>query len=815
MRQYRKEIDQKWQEFWDKNNIFKLSGKKSKKPEYYCLVMFPYPSSELHVGHGRNYIIGDAVARYKRMRGYSVLNPMGWDAFGLPAENQAIKHNIHPRTWTLRNIKRITEQLKSWGMSYDWEREVTTCFPEYYRWTQWLFLQLYQKGLAYRKEAPVNWCDSCKTVLANEQVIEGKCERCSNEVLQRNLKQWFFKITDYAERLLDDLKKLKEWPQRVKLMQKNWIGKSTGVSIKFPVEGLKNDLECFTTRADTIFGATFLALNFQHPSVIKLIKDLPNRNQILQFISKTKKEESALLYSKDFEKKGVFTGKFAINPLNGEKIPIWIANYILSGYGTGAIMCVPAHDKRDFDFAKKYNLKIIPVIKSNQNNGRADQLEQAYEGEGQLVDSGQFDGLSSLQAKEKVADFMEEKNIGGRQTNFRLKDWLVSRQRYWGAPIPIAYCKDCGEVPVGQEDLPVILPEVDKFLPTGKSPLAQDENFIKTKCPKCGKQAERETDTMDTFVDSSWYYLRYVSPGNKELPFVREEADKWLPVDQYIGGVEHAILHLMYSRFITKFLSDQKKISFDEPFTKLFTQGMIVKDGMKMSKSKGNVVAPDYIINKYGADTMRLYILFIGPPQKEAIWQDEALQGSWRFLQRALRLVNILENFEEKQIDFGRQEVLLEKIHSTIFEVTEDLEGNFQFNTAISRIMELVNQIYKSIRGGIKKEILTQAVDTVFLLLSPFTPHISEEVNSLLGNKDTIFNRSWPKFEPNFLKKEEGEIAVLVNGKVKDKMIIDFSLSKKEVEKKALGRDKIKKIASGNRAKKIIYVKGKIINIVI
>ncbi len=808
--EYKKAIDKKWQDFWQTNNTFKVCVKDFKKPKYYCLVMFPYPSSELHVGHGRNYIIGDAVARYKRMRGFSVLNPMGWDAFGLPAENQAIKRNIHPRTWTLKNIKKITEQLKSWGISYDWEKEITTCFPQYYRWTQWLFLKLYKQGLAYKREAPVNWCESCKTVLANEQVVEGKCERCSSEVIQKNLKQWFFKITDYAERLLNDLKKLKEWPQRVKLMQKNWIGKSTGVNIKFPVEGISSPLQCFTTRVDTIFGATFLALNFNHPTVIKLIEDLPEKEEILNFISQIKKEESSLAYSQDFEKKGIFTDKFAINPITGEKIPIWIANYILSGYGPGAIMCVPAHDKRDFEFAKKYQLPIKKVIQGEKANE-----EEFYEGEGSLINSGDFNGLSSGTAKEKIADFMEKEKIGVREINFRLKDWLVSRQRYWGAPIPIIYCKNCGEVAVAEKDLPVLLPEVDKFLPTGKSPLAESKEFIQVRCPNCGGEAERETDTMDTFVDSSWYYLRYISPKEESVPFVKEDVNNWLPVDQYIGGVEHAILHLMYSRFITKFLADQEEISFDEPFTRLFTQGMIIKDGAKMSKSKGNVVAPDYIIDKYGADTMRLYILFMGPPQKEAIWQDEALGGSYRFLQRALRLVDSLVDFKQKKINPKQENILIRKIHSTIFEVTQDLEGNFQFNTAISRIMELVNQIYKSIQAGIKKDLLAEAIDTVFLLLSPFTPHVSEEVNSLLGNKGTIFDRNWPKVNLKLLKKEEGEVAILVNGKVKDKMVIDFSLSKQKIEEKALATDKIKKTISDKPVKKIIYIQEKIVNIVI
>ncbi len=816
---YTKEIDKKWQRIWQDSNAFRVRVKDLKRPKYYCLVMFPYPSSELHVGHGRNYIIGDAVARYKRMRGYYVLSPMGWDAFGLPAENQAIKNNIHPREWTLRNIKKITSQLKSWGMSYDWEREITTCFPEYYRWTQWLFLQLYKKGLAYRKEAPVNWCRSCQTVLANEQVVEGKCERCSTEVLLKNLKQWFFKITDYSQRLLDDLGKLKNWPERVRLMQENWIGRSIGVSIKFPVDGLSQEIDCFTTRPDTIFGATFLALNFQHPAVSRIIDDSLQKEAILDFIEEVKKEEPLLSYNADFEKKGIFTGKYAVNPMTGKKIPIWVANYILSGYGTGAIMCVPAHDSRDFDFAKKYGLDISPVIEDpNQEQGTFEQLSQAYQGQGKLINSDDFNGLDSEAAKEKISDFMETKGIGIRQINFRLRDWLVSRQRYWGAPIPIVYCPDCGEVALDEGDLPVLLPEADKFLPTGRSPLADNEDFIHINCPKCGKEAQRETDTMDTFVDSSWYYLRYISPANNQVAFDSQDVNRWLPVDQYIGGVEHAILHLLYSRFITKFLADQKIIDFDEPFERLFTQGMIVKDGAKMSKSKGNVVAPDYIIDKYGADTMRLYILFIGPPQKEAIWQDEALQGSRRFLQRSLRLIDMLKSLREQSLEdlsSSAEKQLLRKIHLTIHEVTKDLEGDFQFNTAISRIMELVNQTYKSVSVGISKNTFFQAVDTVFLLLSPFTPHVSEEANSLLGNKESIFDRSWPEAKPEFLKKEEVEIGVLVNGKIKEKMKISLNCPKEEVEKNALSLPKIEKIISENSPKKVIYVKGKIVNIVI
>lgn len=807
---YNKKIDRKWQKFWKKKSIFRVDNNPAKE-KYYCLVMFPYPSSELHVGHARNYVIGDAVARYKKMRGFSVLSPMGWDAFGLPAENQAIKHKIHPRAWTLKNIKRITEQLNSWGIGYDWQREITTCLPDYYKWTQWLFLKLYEKGLAYRKEAAVNWCQSCKTVLANEQVIEGSCERCSCSVRQRNLKQWFFKITDYADRLLDDLKLLKDWPQRVKAMQDNWIGRSQGVEIDFKLQNSDIKLKCFTTRVDTIFGATFLALNWEHSSIGELLKGSPDKSRIEVFIEKVKNQPASARLIDSFEKEGIFTGKYAINPMTGKKIPIWIANYILSGYGTGAIMCVPAHDARDFEFAKKYKLPIVEVIKP------VEKVSGVYEGEGFLANSGQFSGLDSETAKERIAGYMKEKKIGKPALNYKLRDWLVSRQRYWGAPIPIVYCDACGEVAVSQDKLPVLLPEVKEFLPTGQSPLTYIKSFTQTKCPKCGGKAERETDTMDTFVDSSWYYLRFISPGAKNKIFDSRDVNKWLPVDQYIGGIEHAILHLMYSRFINKFLNDEALIDFSEPFKNLFTQGMIVKDGAKMSKSKGNVVAPDYIIDKYGADTMRLYILFMGPPQKDAEWQDNGLQGCFRFLQRALRLVDVLsgcpDSLENK--DSGLEKEVIRKTHSTIKEVTADLEGNFQFNTAISRIMELVNQTYKAIGAkAISKDILKEAIDTIFLLLAPFTPHISEEVNQKLGGKSTVFQQAWPEVDEALLEVEEVEIAVLLNGKVRAKLIIDVNWPQEEIKKKALGLDKVKSLLKEKPAKKVIYIKNKIVNIV-
>jgi leucyl-tRNA synthetase len=816
---YTKEIDKKWQDFWRKECIFDVEVRDASKSKYYCLVMFPYPSSELHVGHARNYVIGDAVTRYKIMCGFNVLSPMGWDAFGLPAENQAIKHKIHPETWTLKNIKRIKEQLNSWGIGYDWNREVTTCLPDYYKWTQWIFVKLYEKGLAYKKEAFANWCSSCQTVLANEQVVNGGCERCSTKVEQRKLNQWFLKITDYAERLLKDLDLLKDWPQRVKIMQNNWIGKSDGVEIDFPLEAGSQRIKCFTTRVDTIFGATFLALSWEHPVIKELVKDSPYKKQIEDFIVKVKDQPLSARLADSFEKEGVFTGKYAINPMTQNRIPIWIANYILTEYGTGAIMCVPAHDKRDFEFAKKYELPIVEVIKKPQTkNHRLKTEEDVYEGEGVLVNSGKFSGLASGEAKEEIANYMEKERIGKRGVNYKLRDWLISRQRYWGAPIPIIYCDKCGEIPVLEEDLPVLLPKNVDFLPTGQSPLTLVEEFKNTTCHKCSGKATRETDTMDTFVDSSWYYLRYISPKEEKLPFVSKDVNKWLPVDQYIGGVEHAILHLMYSRFINKFFYDLGIVNFPEPFARLFTQGMIVKDGAKMSKSKGNVVAPDYIIDKYGADTMRLYILFMGPPEKDAEWQDEGLQGSWRFIQRVLRLVDMLKEYrdtEENAEINNYEKELLRKIHSTIKEVTQDLEGDFQFNTAISRIMELVNQIYKSLNEGtLRKSIFKNAVDTTFLLLSPFIPHISEEVNNIFGNKISILRRSWPKYEEKYLKEEEVEIAVLVNGKVREKLTINVNCSKEEIEKKALSLEKIRKFLEGNLPKKVIYIEKRMVNIV-
>ncbi len=812
-----KAIEKKWQKYWQDIGLFSVNNKDKTQPKYYCLVMFPYPSSELHVGHARNYIIGDAVARYKIMQGYRVLSPMGWDAFGLPAENQAIKHNIPPKEWTLANIRRIKGQLNSWGIGYDWKREITTCEPSYYKWTQWIFLKLFEKGLAYKKKAPVNFCPSCKTVLANEQVISGKCERCSTEVVQKELEQWFFKITEYSERLLEDLKLLENWPERVKTMQENWIGKSEGVEIDFAVKEKEFKIRCFTTRVDTIFGATFLALSCEHPLVERIIEDSPNKKELKNFIEKVKAQPTSARLQESFEKEGIFTGKFAINPMNGREIPIWLANYVLMEYGTGAIMCVPAHDKRDYEFAKKYGLDIVEVITKPDNS--LDKGE-VYEGEGILVNSGEFSGLSSQEAKKKIALYMEENSIGKKALNYKLRDWLISRQRYWGAPIPIIYCKNCGIVPVPEEDLPVLLPENVEFKPTGESPLNYVEEFLRCTCPQCGKEARRETDTMDTFVDSSWYYLRYISPQDKEKPFDSEDVNYWLPVDQYIGGVEHAILHLMYSRFINKFLYDLGLVNFKEPFRRLFTQGMIVKGGAKMSKSKGNVVSPDYILEKYGVDTMRLYILFMGPPQKDAEWQDEGLLGCFRFLNRCYRLLELVSSpqslVSSSEELLEEEKRLLKKMHFAIKEVTQDIESDFQFNTAISRVMELVNQIYKLSQEPtrLKANTLREVVKTVFLLLAPFCPHIAEEAWQALGGKSSIFRERWPKYNDKLLEEKEIELAVIIKGKVRARLKLPSNVSEEEAKERALSLDKVREYLGGRLPKKVIYVKGRLINIV-
>jgi len=812
-------IEAKWQKAWEKEGLFKVDEKKTSN-KYYCLMMFPYPSASLHVGHGRNYIIGDVVARYKMMRGFNVLTPMGWDAFGLPAENAAIKDGLHPKTSTLNNIKTMKRQLNAWGVGYDWAREVTSCLPDYYKWTQWIFLKLYEKGLAYRKKAAVNWCPSCNTVLANEQVVNGACERCESKVAQKDLEQWFFKITNYVEKLLSDLTKLTEWPERVKSMQKNWIGKSQGVEIHFPVVDEDTTLTCFTTRVDTIFGATYMVLAPEHPQVMELIKGSKNKQDILSFIIEVRDESLIDRASKEAEKKGIFTGRYVINPVNNKKIPLWIANYVLMEYGTGAVMAVPAHDQRDFEFAKKYKLPIEVVIDNPKKPLSADKMNQAYEDDGVMVNSSQFDTLNNRDAMEKIADWMQQKQIGKKTLNYRLRDWLISRQRYWGAPIPMVYCKECGIVPVPEKKLPVLLPEKVEFKPHGESPLKGAESFVKTKCPKCGKAAEREVDTMDTFVDSSWYYLRYLSPKDKKNPFDAKVVNKWLPVDQYIGGVEHAILHLLYSRFITKFLHDIGVVAFDEPFKNLFTQGMIIKDGAKMSKSKGNVVSPDKLIEEYGADTVRLYTLFIGPPEKDAEWSDRGVEGAYRFLGRVWRLVDQSLN-GKLQISEKDGKKIHRKMHQTIKRVTDDIDKEFHFNTAISAVMELVNEIYgittqeKTQAKKAKNSAIKEAIKTIVVLLAPLVPHIAEELWQKLGNKKSIFKAEWPSYDASSIVEEEVSIIIQINGRVRSKISVAKDTGQDVLKELVLGDDKIKQWIADKPIKKFIVVPNKLTNIVV
>ncbi len=801
-------IEKKWQDRWKQQKLFFVDPYQTpKEKKYYCLVMFPYPSAELHVGHARNYVIGDAVARYKRMKGYTVLSPMGWDAFGLPAENAAIKHKIHPKTWTLRNIGRIKQQLNSWGIGYDWDKEITTCLPNYYRWTQWLFLKLYQKGLAYRKKAAVNWCPSCNTVLANEQVIDGKCERCSSLVEQKELEQWFFKITEYAQRLLDDLETLSDWPERVKTMQKNWIGRSEGVEIDFILENTNIRISCFTTRIDTIFGVTYVVVAPDYQYMDEILKLSPHPEKLRQFINQTLREKHIDRASVT-EKKGLYTGLNVINPVNNKKVPLWVANYVVTDYGSGAVMAVPAHDQRDWEFAKNYGLDVIEVI----HNPEANLNKSAWEDPGVMINSQEFDGLDNTVAKEKIADWIEKNNWGRRKVNYRLRDWLISRQRYWGAPIPIIYCEKCGVVPVPEKDLPVLLPEVVEFKPTGESPLKYVSDFINTTCPKCKGPARRETDTMDTFVDSSWYYLRYLSSDDDSKAFDSDLVNKWLPVDQYIGGVEHAILHLMYSRFITKVLFDMGYLGFVEPFQRLFTQGMIVKDGAKMSKSKGNVVSPDHLIEKYGADTMRLYILFIGPPDKDAEWNDRAVEGIWRFLNRVWNLLELYNNLpDEGNEEIDRQ--VMKKVHLTIKKVESDMEGNFHFNTAVSAIMELVNLLYQCKEKGLSKSVCYEAIKILILLLYPFVPHISEEMWERLGEKQLLCQHPFPAFNPEYIKDDIIEWVVQVNGKLRAKLKLPIHIEEQQLKEEA--KKLVKKYLADKEVRKVIVVPKKIINFVI
>jgi len=804
------DIERKWQRFWEEKEIFKTTSEK-KKPKYYCLEMFPYPSGNIHMGHVRNYVIGDVIARFKRMQGYEVLHPMGWDAFGLPAENAALEKGIHPAKWTFQNIEYMKYQLKKLGLSYDWSREITTCSPDYYQWNQWLFLKFYEKGLVYKKEAEVNWCEKCQTVLANEQVEGGLCWRCSSLVKSKKLEQWFFKITEYADRLLEEQKLLENWPQKVLTMQTNWIGKSLGIKIDFKVVDTGEIIEVFTTRADTIFGATYVVLAPEYPLVENLIKNTPTEPQIRKFIEQHKIRKNL----EEIEKEGIFTGRYAINPVNNERVPIWIANYVLMEYGTGAIMAVPAHDQRDFDFASKYNLPKRLVIQSDKERLSIETMDKAFEEEGYLVNSAQFDNMPSKKAIEEISLWMEKNKIGKRTINYRLKDWLVSRQRYWGTPIPIIYCSNCGQIPVSYQDLPIRLPEnVD--IQKGET-LADVPEFVNLTCPKCGNKAKRETDTMDTFVDSSWYFARYLSPKEKNSPVEIDEANYWLPVDQYIGGIEHAILHLLYARFFTKVITDLGLMNVKEPFKNLLTQGMVIKDGAKMSKSKGNVVDPNEIITQYGADTVRLFILFASPPEKDLEWSDQGVEGSWRFINRVYRIVHKYADKIKDQRQQTKKEdnSLYAMIHKTIKRVTEDIESEFHFNTAIAAIMELVNEIYKyEVRDDEETiGVLKEALETLVVLLSPLVPHLAEELWQVLGKKASILDTPWPEYDKKAIKEKEVIIVIQVNGKLKGKIIVPIDCKEEEIKNLAL--KEIEEKIKDKQVKKVILVPNKLVNVVV
>lgn len=814
------DIENKWQTKWQDEGTFNTTEDHSKE-KYYVLEMFPYPSGKLHMGHVRNYSIGDVIARFKTMNNFNVLHPMGWDSFGLPAENAAIKHGIHPNIWTWENIGEMREQLKQLGLSYDWSREVATCHPDYYKWMQWIFIQFFKKGLAYKKENPVNWCPSCQTVLANEQVVDGGCERCGTSVGKKELSQWYFKITDYADRLLDNLETLDGWPSKVKTMQKNWIGKSVGAEVDFEIKESEKKLKVFTTRPDTLYGVTYMVLAPEHPYVKELVAGTKVEEKVDKFIDEINHISDIERTSTALEKEGLFIGKYAINPLNGKEVPIFIANYVLMDYGTGAIMAVPAHDQRDFEFAVKYNLEVIPVVESENPEIDIYNLKEAFVAEGNMINSGIFNGMNNKEAIEKIISMLEEKNIGKKSVNYRLRDWLISRQRYWGTPIPMINCENCGWVAEKEENLPVLLPTDVEFTGKGESPLTTSKTFGETTCPECGGPAHRELDTMDTFLDSSWYFLRYTDPKNTEEAWNFENQKYWMGVDQYIGGVEHAILHLMYSRFFQMALYDLGFVSEEEPFKNLLTQGMVIKDGKKMSKSIGNVVSPDEIIRKYGADTARLFILFAAPPEKELDWSDAGVEGSFRFLNRVHRVVYelkdmismapksyILETNEDKELAYI--------MNSTVKKVSEDVGGRFNFNTAISSIMELVNELYKYKEGdNINLGLLKISIENLVLILSPFTPHICEEMWQHLGNQESVYKSSWPKYDEAAMVKDSVEIVIQVNGKVKEKLNITNNLDKSTFEKVAMEDHKVKAILEGKDVIKVIAVPNKLINIVV
>jgi len=853
-------IEAKWQKRWEENALFRTDDAAPGEP-FYLLEMFPYPSGKLHMGHVRNYSIGDVAARFLRMKGRNVLHPMGWDAFGLPAENAAINNGIHPHIWTTEHMEAMRDQLKRLGVTYDWEREVATCLPDFYKWTQWIFVQFFKEGLAYKKKNPVNWCPSCETVLANEQVVDGACERCGTEVGKKNLDQWYLAITKYAQRLLDDMELLKGWPQNVKTMQANWIGRSTGADVDFEIEGFDEKMRIFTTRPDTLFGVTYMVLAPEHPFVTQLTDGTEYEAPVSEFLDKLQHLNDIDRTSETLEKEGLFIGRYAINPLNGARVPIYIANYVLMDYGTGAIMAVPAHDTRDFEFAVKYGLEIIPVVDPGRDDIDVENLDTAFVAEGTMINSGQFNGMDNLEAIEAITAHVEENDWGVGAVNFRLRDWLISRQRYWGTPIPMIYCEKCGWVPEKEENLPVLLPTDIEFTGKGVSPLATSTSFRDTACPSCGGPAEREIDTMDTFLDSSWYFLRYTDAHNDERIFDDEKVKKWMAVDQYIGGVEHAILHLLYARFFTKFLYDLGYSPVDEPFIRLLTQGMVLAetyyrdagegkriwynatevdvsfdeqgratgailktDGQpvelgkteKMSKSRNNGVDPEAIFEKYGADTMRLSILFAAPPEKELEWAETGAEGSFRFINRVWRLIHgVISDYDDDKGEFiAKEKELLFAMHSAIKKVTTDIEERYNFNTAISAIMELVNAMYKARESNIKTGVLLKAAEVLVLILSPFTPHVCEELWELLGKNRSVLLEAWPEYDETALMRDTEEIAVQINGKLRGKITVEAGLSAQELADKAAVSDEVIALTEGLEIVKVIGVSGRLVNIV-
>jgi len=819
-----KAIEEKWRSHWLANNTYRAS-EDSARPKYYLLEMFPYPSGRIHMGHVRNYTIGDVVARYKRMKGFNVLHPMGWDAFGLPAENAAIKHDTHPAKWTYENIDYMKKQLQRMGFSYDWDRELATCNDKYYRWEQLLFIKMYEKGLVYQKVTTVNWCETCQTVLANEQVIDGACWRCDNAVLPREMNGWFFKITDYAEELLAGCDKLTGWPEKVLTMQRNWIGKSVGAEVNFKIENSDKALTIFTTRPDTIFGATFMSIAPEHPLALELSTGTPQEGSVKEFVARIKVEKQRQRPEDEMEKEGVFTGGYCLNPFTGTKLPVYVANFVLMEYGTGAVMAVPAHDQRDFEFAKKYEIPITIVIQPEGEPLDPTAMTEAHEGPGTLVASGEFTGLDSEKAKAAITAAATKKGFGSQRTTFRLRDWGISRQRYWGAPIPMLHCAHCGVVPVPEKDLPVSLPTDIQFDKSGKSPLHTLESFYQTTCPVCHGPARRETDTMDTFVESSWYFARYVSPRFTDGVLDKTKADYWLPVDQYIGGVEHAILHLLYSRFFTKVLRDLGYLSIDEPFTNLLTQGMVIKDGTKMSKSKGNVVDPNELVEKYGADTVRLFSLFAAPPERDLEWSDQGVEGAYRFLNRVFRLVDENLDVFAKPASGLPQEMnapsaaLHRKTHQTIRKFGADIEAKFHFNTAISSVMELTNTLYSlaAEESGETADpaVIREAIEAMLALLSPMVPHLCAELWELTKHPTPLAEVLWPEYDDEAVREEAITIVVQVKGKVRSQLQVTPDASEADLEKMALADEKVQKFLEGKPVRKVIVVPNKLINIVI